>query len=101
MSDDYDPVERDPEIDVVFQAAVAAGCDFNVFHQAADFTITATFDGENPFDLVGPIIRAGHKMEHTGAQLYVVEDDVASYYFVGRKPAVIEKLRALAKSQGS
>lgn len=98
MSDDYDPVERDPEIDEAFQAAINSGCDFNTFHHAADFTITATFDGENPFDLVGPIIRAGHKMEHNGAQLYVVEDDDASYYFVGRKPAVIEKIRGLVKS---
>jgi hypothetical protein len=100
VSNDYDPVERDADVQAAFNLLTQT-LDFNAIAPHADFVITATFDGENPFDLVGPILRAGHKMEFNGHQCFVVEDSDASYYFVGRKDAVIEKLRKLAADDGT
>jgi hypothetical protein len=99
MTADYNPVEFDPEIEAAFREAVAAGVEFEDFNEAADFTILE--QGANPFELIGPIIRTGHRMEFGGLQLYMVEDGDACYYFAGRKPAVIEKIRGLIKPQGS
>jgi len=83
-------IERDVEV----QQAVLIACAKGLEEKVADLAAFAIFeDGQNPHDLVDPIIKAGCKLEHGGHQLFEANFGLATYYFVGRKEKLLDEIR--------
>lgn len=90
-------IKRDEEVQAAADEVKAAfgedGTDYDLLCTIAAFVILE--DGQNVYDLVEPILKAGARMEFASDDLFETYDGSSSYYFVGRKPAVIEKIRSL------
>ncbi len=86
---------RDPDFSkAVMDFAQADPDNYLRLEGLADFFIKE--DGQNPFELVEPILTAGAKVGFViGHDLFEADDGSTTYYFAGRKGELLKRIQDL------
>ncbi len=87
-------VNRDNEVEAAVMEVYEADPDNYLRLQGlADCSILE--DGQNPFDLVEPLLSAGVRIAARADEIFAAFDGSSTYYFVGRKGEVIRSIKSL------
>lgn len=91
----YDHIEQGTPVQTAVREALEQGVDIAKLMELSDFYVMD--DGQNPYDLIQPILRAGHKMEFNSHQCHEAYDSNSeiTYYFVGREEELVAQIHGL------